>query len=90
MGKQPSEVGNQKIYLMDLQQELILLNFHPHLRACLGACFFAHGLEILYTSHVNIYLGICFEIISQSPIYSKLELGAKGPLVVMSCLDTRS
>ena len=35
----------------------------------------APGLEILYTSQVNIYLGICFEIFSYSPIYCELELG---------------
>ena len=75
MGKQHSEVGLLKIYLIDFQQELILLIFHPHFRSCLGACFLAPRLEILYTSQVNIYLGICFEIFSQSPIYCTLELG---------------
>ena len=33
-------------------------DFHPHFRSCPGACFLAPRLEILYTSQVNIYLGI--------------------------------
>ena len=92
MGKQLSEVGLLKIYLIDFQQELIILIFHRHFGSCLGACFLAPRLEILYTSQINIYLGMCFEIFSQSPKNSVSELGGHmaPPPVVMSCLDTRS
>ena len=68
MGKQFSEVGNLNIYLMDFQQGLILMMLSTHI-------FWGPRLEILHTSQVTIYLRMYFDIFSNSPMNSLLELG---------------
>ena len=51
------------------------MDFSSTFQVLFGGLFLAPRLEILYTSQVNIYLEIYFEIFSHSPINSLSELG---------------